>query len=494
VVINWHLLLCSQPHDMAAYLRAALALLAVLLAGRSGVAGQDCLTVDTRRDGGCAELLSLGFSCEDLACYARPVDLSGVGGRPVRCGVQRAAGYAGQCSWTCGQNAYDGIYGEGSCAAALRTHPTRCHTQYARGAPREGQCDFACGFCSAADSAPAPLPPPPPPRRSCATSDLMDQTTAPGSCSAHIFDGRVSCDVAAATTSAGVSPCNLACQHNVLEHPTAYVPPSNLEDLASLFAPLFPALGVPNAAGFVRLMRPGLCQTLIAAFAQQTQQDLCAGYLNDVLLPIMPLNGQGACDFACNLCHSDDRVWSTGELAECRVDSLEGGATVHADSRNECEATGGTYVITTPANLDCSRGDCCSHNPAGDTPQCPSWIAAFGEHACSDVFAPDRARAGQCDEACGFCDAPQQTAAAQSLSHSIECTLDEFGLRSATVTEVCCTSAPCPAGGIPASCSSECAAALLPFQRDCSTLLDQIGVMAMVASAAETCPAARSGH
>ena len=125
---------------------------------------------------------------------------------------------------------------------------------------------------------------------------------------------------------------------------------------------------------------------------------------------------------------------------------------------------------------------------------------AFGVDACENVFAPDRARAGQCDTACGFCDAPAAGAG---------CTADEFVRKSALVTAACCTaSTPCPDvyadppvghlpvdGGIPTTCTSACAESLLPFQRQCAAMLEATSLTAIVAAAAATCPSgAGSGH
>lgn len=242
-------------------------LLAAAASWVASAAGQACRTVDIKADetsigltGSCSELLALGYSCEDLACYARPVDLgSNVGAAPLQCGVQNPAGYAGQCSFTCGQNMYDGVMGEGACAATIRTHPAKCATDFGAGGSLAGYCDFACGFCRGA-AAHVALPPPPPPRATCATSDLMDTTTSPGSCSSQMAAHLVSCEAA---DSLGVSPCNLACQHNILERPVAYIPATSLEGLAGLFEPLFPALGVTSAAEFVPLMQPGISPTIL---------------------------------------------------------------------------------------------------------------------------------------------------------------------------------------------------------------------------------------
>jgi len=44
-------------------------------------------------------------------------------------------------------------------------------------------------------------------------------------------------------------------------------------------------------------------------------------------------------------------------------------------------------------------------------------------------------------------------------------TLQQFMAKAQAVTAACCTeSSPCPSGGIPAVCTEECAAILLPMQ------------------------------
>ena len=113
-------------------------------------AAQACATVDTMPDGSeyglpadCTSLLAAGdLTCEDLACYAPSVQ------NPGQCGVQNPAGYAAQCSRTCGQNTYDGFYGEGACQTLIVSGTLTCEVNFAAGGQYQGYCDFACGFCS----------------------------------------------------------------------------------------------------------------------------------------------------------------------------------------------------------------------------------------------------------------------------------------------------------------------------------------------------------
>ena len=163
--------------------------------------------------------------------------------------------------------------------------------------------DFSCGYCS---PAPPALPPSPPPSATCFAFDYLDANSAPGACSAHLSDGTLTCsDFAGTGPHAG--QCNLACQLNILEHPRAYMGiftgdlEENVGAIANLFSNVFAQAGASDAASFVPLMEPGLCRTLILAFAD-TPNDICTEFLN-IVLP-ESFGGQGACDFACNRCHS----------------------------------------------------------------------------------------------------------------------------------------------------------------------------------------------
>ena len=98
-------------------------------------AAQACATVDTMPDGSeyglpadCTSLLAAGdLTCEDLACYAPSLQ------NPGQCGVQNPAGYAGQCSLTCGQNTYDGSWGEGACQMQIASGALSCEVGLAAG-------------------------------------------------------------------------------------------------------------------------------------------------------------------------------------------------------------------------------------------------------------------------------------------------------------------------------------------------------------------------
>ena len=434
---------------------------------------QQCTTTDTYTNGGlsslpadCGAILATGLSCEDLACYAPSVGDNGLPAAP--CAIQNPGGFAGQCSLTCGHNVYDGVFGEGACDRIIAAGARSCAQDYVAGGNSAGDCDFACGFCTA-DPAPAPLPPPPPPSATCATIDALDANSAPGACSAHLGDGTFSCDDAFSGGGLHAGQCNLACQLNILEHPLAYMPAANLAPMAGLFEPVYAVAGASDAASFVPLMAPGLCQTLIEA-AAAAGNDLCSAFLN-IALPAS-FGGQGACDFACNRCHSvgtytapesalcqhseaatsnwaDDQygageceaMVSTGVSADGSFDYGCGGGcscdlfgpgqdfdgqcnlhcnfdevtVVQADAAT-CAAQGDAWVVTTPPQRNCDTPDECCTNPGGeDAPQCSPWITAFGgvaddathpstRRTCLNVFALDRARAGQCDFACGYCE------------------------------------------------------------------------------------------
>ena len=198
-------------------------------------AAQGCATVDTMPDDSavgnpadCASLLAAGFTCEDLACYAPalPVDSDN-----PQCGVHNLEGYTGQCSLTCGQNTYDGVFGEGACQALIAAGDLTCELNFAAGGELEGYCDFACGFCSI-DPPPPALPPPTPPSLNgnagtspwqCQTTDLLDQTYAAGACSTHLGAGELSCEEHFSGLGQHAAQCTLTCQLNILEHPLAFM-------------------------------------------------------------------------------------------------------------------------------------------------------------------------------------------------------------------------------------------------------------------------------
>ena len=313
----------------------ARARLAAALAGIAALApraaAQACATVDTKVDesafglpADCAALLAsedLALTCEDLACYAPAVPFNG------QCGVQNAAGYAGQCSLTCGQNTYDGVFGEGACRALIASGTTTCALDYGAGQQYEGSCDFACGFCSI-DPAPPPLPPPTPPSPrgnagsspwQCNTIDVLDAGSAAGACSAHLGAGELNCDEHFDGDGQHAGQCAKACQLNILEHPLAFMPEANLEAFAaigSLQTYYWGYVGATTAQEFVAQMQPGLCQTLIEADLAAGYGDACSGVLNWVLPA--SFGGQGACDFACNRCTAfGDDVWSAAEYGHC---------------------------------------------------------------------------------------------------------------------------------------------------------------------------------
>jgi hypothetical protein len=180
--------------------------LVVLVALAPQVAPQACVTADTYLDGSeiglpadCAGLLAAGYSCEDLACYA-PALAQPAGG--ARCGVQGRHGMAGQCSLTCGQNTYDGVYGEGACDSLIAAGTTSCATDFGAYQAYPGSCDFSCGFCSI-EPAPDPLPLPTGPAArgnagtspwQCNTRDYLDDTYSAGVCAAHLGIGDLSCN------------------------------------------------------------------------------------------------------------------------------------------------------------------------------------------------------------------------------------------------------------------------------------------------------------
>ena len=71
----------------------------------------------------------------------------------------------------------------------------------------------------------------------------------------------------------------------------------------------------------------------------------------------------------------------------------------------------------------------------------------------------------------------------------------EFSVLSQAVTAACCTAGvECPPGGIPASCTAECASVLLPMQAACADFLGVIGMADTVAAAVATCPAQCTPH
>ena len=74
-------------------------------------------------------------------------------------------------------------------------------------------------------------------------------------------------------------------------------------------------------------------------------------------------------------------------------------------------------------------------------------------------------------------------------------TFPEFLPLVQAVTAACCTAGvECPPGGIPASCTAECASVLLPMQAACADFLGVIGMAELVAAAVATCPAQCKPH
>ncbi len=437
------------------------------------VAAQACTTVDTYLDGSeyglpadCAGLLAMGYSCEDLACYAPSVPANS------QCGVQNPAEYAGQCSLTCGQNTYDGVYGEGACDSLIAAGTTSCATDYGTGQTYEGSCDFSCAFCSI-DPAPDPLPPPTPPAArgnsgtspwQCNTRDVLDDMYAAGVCAAHLGTGELSCDEHFAGGGQHAGQCAKACQLNILEHPAAFMAEELVPAFANIVQPWWPYVSASTKEEFVAHMQPGLCRILIEADLAAGYGDACSQSFNN-LLPA-DFGGQGVCDFACNRCTTFGDDWSADEVAQCgspiTVNAADiqlqepwcetmlqtgaascypdflssspsggycdytcfgaalatpnfGGPQVaeysHLATKDDCTAGGGAWVVHTPANAQCKTaagaptGACCADPTAEDVPQCANWISAFGgvDVACPNLFAPDRMRAGQCDIACGYC-------------------------------------------------------------------------------------------
>ena len=488
---------------MRANVAAALAASMAALAPRA--AAQGCATVDIVQD--CVALLVSGdYTCEDLACYAPTVPTSGVCGLGANAAAF-AEGYTGQCSLTCGQNTDDGVLGEGACHALIAGGIVTCEQDFGAGQQYEGRCDFACGFCSF-DPAPPPLPPPTPPSPrgnagsslwQCSTNDVLDLTSAPGACSAHIGAGELNCDEHFDGDGQHAGQCAKACQLNILEHPLAFMPEANLEAFAaigSLQTYYWGYVGATTAQEFVAQMQPGLCQTLIEADLAAGYGDACSGVLNWVLPP--SFGGQGACDFACNRCTAfGDDVWSAAEYGHCgspitanagdiaqndpmfceralstggmlcygdfapgnqyqgycdntcfgaaltTIDGFQAASFIDLTSDADCTAGGGTWVAHTPANTVCKTpageptGDCCTDPTSEDAPQCAAWITAFGgpDLACPNVFAPDRMRAGQCDIACGYC-AGALPPPPPPAAVSIS-SLDSFGLMSNRYLVLC---------------------------------------------------------
>ena len=453
----------------ATMVRARLtAVLAAAAVWAPRVAGQACATVDTKVDesniglpADCAGVLALGYSCEDLACYAPSAPAT----NPQTCGVYNAMGYNGQCSLTCGQNTYDGVYGEGSCNHLIVTGGATCVSDFSVGQQYAGMCDFACGFCTASVT---PDPVPSPPSTTCKTFDTLDSGSAPGACSAHLADGTLLCDHFEGG-GLGAGQCSKACQLNVLEHPGSMSAEFQLQ-YADRMEPVYGATTATTAEEFLALMSQPLCKTLIEAF-WANGVDVCTAFF----LPAVALNGEGPCDFACNLCAvlptALAPAWASPEMGSgctssvqataneydaagsggpgacagliaggqwsCAVDFAPGAGSGNsatdglgfcnlecgfadttyyavADSA-ACTAAGGAgYTVSTPGNSPCKdasgapTGACCADPDGADAPQCASWIATFGglsgaDLACPNVFGPDRIRAGQCDRACGYC-------------------------------------------------------------------------------------------
>lgn len=452
-------------------------LAASLMVAASGLsrraAAQGCTTVDLYRDGtmvglprDCAGLLAIGYSCEDLACYAASVDATD-GTEEGTCGVQNAGGFAGQCSFTCGQDAYDGVFGEGGCRKLIASGTATCAGDFSLGQQFAGDCDFSCGYCASA-RVPDPIPPPTPPATNgdagrspwqCKTTDALDNIAGAGACSAYLAAGQLDCN-GGEGLPVHANECAMTCQLNILEYPLAFMPAENLEQLAAIFETYYwPVVGATTAQEFVTYMQPGLCQQLIEADLTAGYGDACSQILNNALPP--SFGGQGPCDFAYNRCLSfGANVWSASEYDVCGSrpqanaadvaqsnpefcsQALTAGfscaddfalghqyagycdllcgfpdilqAPLALSTQSECVAGGGSWVVVTPANTACQTrtgeptGDCCLSASTEDATQCRSWISAFGglSIACPNVFAPDRIRAGQCDIACGYCGSP----------------------------------------------------------------------------------------
>jgi hypothetical protein len=128
--------------------------------------------------------------------------------------------YANYCNLFCNINYYDISFGAGSCATLL-AGGLSCADNFAPGmqygiggANTEGYCDFACGYCPATYTAPEP---------GCEAFDLWDRTQGASTCAVQMATGAYSCAEHFGVDDSLTGYCNLACQHNFLEHPQVYV-------------------------------------------------------------------------------------------------------------------------------------------------------------------------------------------------------------------------------------------------------------------------------
>ena len=287
------------------------------------------------------------------------------------------AQYAGYCNRECELNLYDVSMGDGQCDLLLAGGFT-C-AQFAAG-DYAGFCDYSCGFCPVISALPVPPPPPAEPSN-CAVSDHLDtvENFAPGSCSTLISTGTMTCTEHFHGEGANAGLCNLSCQNNALEHPSAYLSDSSIRIVAAYFKSM---AGVSTDDEMIAMMHgpvlseqgeilePGICQLLVESFAS-LGQDVCASQLAPQV--VFPSVDFGWCDFTCGICQSTDTAHYVAPTVE----------------RPDCETPGAC----------CSTGDSEAYD--GDNPACSGSAEAGFE--CEMVYAPDRVFAGHCDLYCGYC-------------------------------------------------------------------------------------------
>jgi hypothetical protein len=129
--------------------------------------------------------------------------------------------YSNYCNLLCNLNYYDLVVGPGSCAALLASGSHSCANDFAPGMQygfggeiTEGYCDFECGFCPSTYTAPQP---------GCQAFDAWDVVAGNSTCAAQLASGEYTCAEHFGIDDSLPGYCNLACQHNFLEHPQVYV-------------------------------------------------------------------------------------------------------------------------------------------------------------------------------------------------------------------------------------------------------------------------------
>lgn len=287
------------------------------------------------------------------------------------------AQYAGYCNRECELNFYDVSMGDGQCDLLLAGGFT-C-AQFTSG-DYAGYCDYSCGLCPIVSALPAP-PPPPATASNCAISDHLDtaENFAPGTCSTLISSGTMTCTEHFHGEAANAGLCNLACQNNALEHPSAYLSDSSIRIVADYFKSMAGASTVDEMIAMMHgpvlseqgeILEPGLCQFLVESFAD-LGVDVCASqFAPHVVFPTLDF---GWCDFTCGVCQSTDTAHYVAPTVE----------------QPDCEIPG----------VCCSTGDSEAYD--GDDPACSGSSEAGFE--CEMVYAPDRVFAGHCDLYCGYC-------------------------------------------------------------------------------------------